>query len=155
MAAMDHMYGAELEAERAGWYEFAELVRTLTPGECLVPGYYHDPDWAVRDLAGHIGTWLAEAASQLEQIAVGTYEGHDIDVDGLNARSSRRWRAAWDVAWLQANAGRTRLMAAWSKLISPSDEAAWWIRKSGGDHYAEHLPHLRDWVGELVARRRT
>ncbi|HEY6569227.1 MAG TPA: hypothetical protein VIZ22_03005 [Candidatus Limnocylindrales bacterium] len=151
---MDYMYGAELEAERAGWYEFAELVRSLTPGECLIPGYYHDPDWAVRDLAGHIGTWLAEAASQLERIAVGTYEGHDIDVDSLNAQFLAAMDGmAWDVAWLQANAGRTRLMSAWSKLRSPNDEAAWWIRKSGGDHYAEHLPHLRDWVGELMARR--
>ena len=150
MAAMDYMYGAELEAERAGWYEFAELVRSLTPGECLIPGYYHDPDWAVRDLAGMAP--LSEAASQLERIAVGTYEGHDIDVDALNAQFLAAMEGmAWDVAWLKANAGRTRLMSAWSKLQSPDDEAAWWIRKSGDDAYP--LPLLRDWVGELVARR--
>ena len=54
-------YAAEVEAERAGWYELAELVRSLTPQECLEPGYYVDPPWTVRDLVGHIGTWLAEA----------------------------------------------------------------------------------------------
>ena len=27
----------------------------------MAPGYYHDPDWSVRDLVGHLGTWLAEA----------------------------------------------------------------------------------------------
>lgn len=151
---MDHPYGAELEAERAGWYEFAELVRALTPAECMVIGYYHDPDWTVRDLAGHVGTWLAEAAAQLERIAVGSYAGHDIDIDGLNASFLAALAdQPWDVAWLQANAGRTRMIAAWSRLTAPSDEAAWWIRKSGGDHYAEHLPHLRAWVDELVARR--
>jgi len=24
-----------------------------------------------------------------------------------------------------------------------------WIRKSGAEHYAEHLPRLREWVEEL------
>ena len=31
------------------------------------------------------GTWLAEAAVQFERIQAGTYEGHDIDIDALNA----------------------------------------------------------------------
>jgi hypothetical protein len=41
----------------------------------------------------------------------------------------------------------------WSLLHRPTDEAAWWIRKSGGDHYDEHLERLREWVGELIERR--
>jgi hypothetical protein len=41
----------------------------------------------------------------------------------------------------------------WFALRDPTDEAAWWIRKSGGDHFAEHLDRLREWVAELVARR--
>ena len=35
----DHPYAAEVEAERAGWYELAGLVRRLTAQECLEPGY--------------------------------------------------------------------------------------------------------------------
>ena len=34
----DHPYAAEIEAERDGWYELVDLVRSLTPEECLEPG---------------------------------------------------------------------------------------------------------------------
>jgi len=74
----DHPYSAELEAERSGWYALADLVRSLTPEECLVLGYFRDPDWTVRDLVAHLGTWLAEGEIQLERISAGTYEGHDL-----------------------------------------------------------------------------
>ena len=37
----------------------------------------------------------------------------------------------WEVAWVQANAGRTRMLEEWYALREPSDEAAWWIRKAG------------------------
>jgi hypothetical protein len=147
-------YAHELEEERAGWYELAELVRRLTPDECLVPGYYHDPDWTVRDAVAHLGTWLAKAAGELERLLSGTYEGHDVDIDGLNAKFLAAMQGQpWDVAWVQANAGRSRMLQVWAELRTPSDEAAWWIRKSGCDHYAEHLPRLREWVAELLARR--
>jgi hypothetical protein len=149
-----HPYVAEVEAERHGWYAFAELVRRLTPDECLVPGYYRDPDWTVRDVVAHVGTWLAHAASEFERISAGTYEGHDVDIDGLNARFLAAMQGQpWSVAWVQANAGRTRMIEEWYRLREPSDEAAWWIRKSGSDHYAEHVGRLREWVDELIARR--
>lgn len=38
VAPVDHPYAADIEAERRGWYELADLVRRLTPAECLVPG---------------------------------------------------------------------------------------------------------------------
>jgi hypothetical protein len=149
-----HPYAAELEAERRGWYETAALVRSLTPDECLEPGYQRDPAWTVRDVVAHLGTWLAEAEVQLEQISAGTYEGHDVDVDALNATFLAAMSdQPWDVAWVQANAGRTMMVQAWHALRAPSDEAAWWIRKSGGEHYLEHLARLRAWVDELIARR--
>jgi hypothetical protein len=149
-----HPYASEIEAERRDWYEIAELVRSLTPRECLFPGYYRNPDWTVRDVVGHLGTWLAQAQTQFERITAGTYEGHDVDIDGLN----ERFLAAladqpWDVAWLQATTGRTRMLDEWYRLREPSDEAAWWVRKAGCDHYDEHLPQLREWVAELIARR--
>ena len=65
----DNPYLAELEAEHQGWYELAGLVRSLTPEECLVPGYYLAPDWTVRDVAAHLGPWLAEAEIQLERMS--------------------------------------------------------------------------------------
>lgn len=147
-------YLADLEAEERGWYEVAGLVRRLDPDEYLVPGYYRDPDWSVRDVVGHLGTWLAEAAGQFEQILAGSYAGHDIDIDALNATFLAALHdQPWEVVWSQANAARTRLRQAWFALPEPNDEAAWWIRKAGVDHYAEHLDRLRVWVDELVGRR--
>ena len=149
-----HPYAAEIEAERNGWYELVDLVRSLTPEECLVPGYYRDPDWTVRDVVTHLGTWLAEAQSQFERIGAGTYEGHEVDIDALNAAFLDAMSdQSWDVAWVQANAGRSRMVAEWYALAEPTDEAAWWIRKSGGDHFAEHLGRLREWTSELIGRR--
>ena len=63
-APAGHLYAAEVEAERRGWYEVLALVRSLTPHECVEPGYYRDPDWTVRDVVAHLGTWLAEAQVQ-------------------------------------------------------------------------------------------
>ncbi|MGH2483530.1 MAG: hypothetical protein ACRDE9_03625 [Candidatus Limnocylindria bacterium] len=149
-----HAYAAEIEAERRGWNEVVELVRSLTPEECLEPGYYRNPDWTVRDVVAHLGTWLAEAEVQLERIKAGTYEGHDVDVDGLNASFLAAMRdQPWEVAWVQANAGRTMMVQLWFETAEPIEEAAWWMRQSGGDHYAEHLERLHEWVDELVRRR--
>ena len=150
----DHPYAADIEAERVGWYELVDLVRSLTPEECLEPGYYADPAWTVRDVVAHVGTWLAEAEVQFERMRAGTYEGHDVDVDELNAVFiAAMVGQPWDVAWVQANAARTRMVVAWYELQQPTDEAAWWIRKSGCDHYRAHLERLGEWVAELVARR--
>ena len=149
-----HPYLAEIEAERVGWYELVELVRPLTVRERVEPGYYQDPEWAVRDVVGHIGTWLAEAHVQFERIAAGTYEGHDVDIDGLNAMFLEAMHGQpWNVAMIQANAGRTMMLQDWYGLDQTSDEAAWWIRKSAAEHYSEHLGRLREWVAELIARR--
>jgi hypothetical protein len=154
VARPDHPYLDEIESERRGWYEIVDLVRSLTPEECLEPGYLRDPNWTVRDVVAHLGTWLAEAQVQFERMSAGTYEGHDIDVDALNgALLAAMAGQPWKVAWVQANAGRTRMVEEWWLLRDPTDDAAWWIRKSGGDHYAEHLSRLREWSVELIERR--
>lgn len=147
-------YAAELAAEREGWYQVERLIRSLTPRECLEPGYYRDPDWTVRDVVAHLGTWLAEAGQQLERMMAGTYTGHDIDIDGLNARFLAAMQGQpWEVAWPQASAARTRMLLAWAALPGPDEESAWWIHKAGPEHYAEHLGRLREWTAELIARR--
>ena len=150
----EHPYAAEIEAERLGWYEVADLVRSLTPRERIEPGYQRDPDWTVRDVVAHLGTWLAMAQVQFERISAGTYEGHDLDIDALNAAFLAAMAdQPWNVAWVQANAGRTRMVQEWFLLDRPTDEAAWWIRKTGSDHYAEHIGRLREWVAELIEQR--
>jgi hypothetical protein len=145
---------AEVDAERAGWTELVALVRSLSPAECLVAGYYRDPDWNVRDMVAHIGTWLAQAEVQIEQMRAGTYRGHDVDIDALNAQMLDAMHdQPFDVAWSQANAARTLMLQDWYRLPERDEESAWWVAKAGGDHYAEHLPRLREWVGELQSRR--
>jgi hypothetical protein len=143
-----------VDSERTRWYELIGLVRRLSPAECLEPGYYQDPAWSVRDVMGHIGTWLAEAEVQFMRISAGTYEGHAVDIDTMNAHFLEAVRdQSWDTVSDLAQAGRTRMLQEWSFLEGPDDEATWWLRKSGADHYDEHLERLRVWVEELVARR--
>jgi hypothetical protein len=151
----DPLYLAEIEAERAGWYQIAGLIRQLTPDECLEPGFYRDPDWTVRDLAAHLGTWLAEADRQFVQMLAGTYQGHDdVDVDGLNAWLLDAMRdQPWDVVWTQANAARTKMLDNWLDLPAETDEVTWWVAKAGAPHYAEHVPRLGEWAGKLLGRR--
>ena len=149
-----HPYSAEIEAERQGWYEIVDLVRSLTPDECLEPGYWRDPDWTVRDVVAHLGTWQAKAQQQFERITAGTYAPHEVDVDALNAELLAAMSGQpWDVAWVQANSARTRMVQEWWLLQKPFNDAAWWIRKSGCDHYAEHLSRLREWTADVISRR--
>ncbi len=151
---IDSPYAADIAAEEHSWYEIAGLVRSLTAPEQLEPGYYRDPDWSVRDLVGHLGTWLAEAATQFDRMVAGTYDGHDVDIHGLNAQFlAAMVGQPWDVAWSQANAGRTIMRQSWTRLTMPNDEAAWWIRKSAVEHYADHVGQLHEWVDELVTSR--
>jgi hypothetical protein len=153
---LEHPYHADIDSERRGWYELVSLVRSLTPDECLKPGYYTDPEWTVRDVVAHLGTWLAQAEVQFEQITAGTYKGRDIDVDGLNAALLDAMQGQpWEVAWVQANAARSRMLDEWWRLREQNDDAAWWIRKTGGDHYLEHLERLREWSAELIGARET
>jgi len=143
-------FAAEIEAERAGWNELLELVRSLDPADAVRPGYYLDPDWSVADLVAHLGTWLAEAGRQLRRIEAGTYRPSDLDIDAKNAK----FRAAmsgqpWEVVLTQAQASRHRMLQVWYALPSRTDAAAWWVAKAGAEHYREHLGPLRSWVREL------
>ena len=144
-----------MAAERDGWYRVERLIRSLTPAECLVPGYFHDPDWAVRDLAAHLGTWLAEAGIQLERMTRRHVRGprrrhRDPErvIPGGHGRPAMgrgldpgHVRPVEDAPWR------------WSTLTEPTDEAAWWIHKVGSEHYAEHIDRLEEWVAELLGRR--
>jgi len=146
-----HPYLGEIDLERAGWYELTGLCRGLTPEERVEPGFYRDPDWSVKDLVAHVGTWLAQAQVQLEQIGAGTYEDGPIDIDALNAQFlATMGEQPWSIVWTQAHAARTMMLLTWFGLDTRTDAADWWVRKSGADHYAEHLHRLRDWVGDIA-----
>jgi hypothetical protein len=140
-----------MRAEDAGWNELHALVDALTPEEAERPGYYAE-GWSASDLLAHLGTWLAAAGAVLERIRAGTYRPEEIDVDAWNERFLQAMK---DVPFrdvkTQAFASRARMLQAWSELDELTADAAFWIGKSGAEHYAEHLPKLRDWASELHA----
>jgi hypothetical protein len=138
-----------LADEDARWAEMHALLGRLSPEQVIQPGYYRE-GWSAKDLLAHVGTWLAEAGMMLERIAAGTYRHGELDVDAVNERTLDAMRdVAFPVVTAQASASRARMRHALVELREPSAEATWWIRKAGPDHYAEHLPRLREWVEEL------
>ena len=144
-------YRSEVDLEHAHWSEIGALVRLLSRDERIVPGYFRDPEWTVKDLVAHLGVWLAEAATELTNIAANAYEPRDLDVDMRNAETLAAWRdEPWDVVWGHAVAGRANMLQRWFALRAPSDPADLWVRKAGAEHYGEHLPQLRAWVAELI-----
>jgi Mycothiol maleylpyruvate isomerase N-terminal domain len=138
-----------LSAEDAGWDELHAQLDSLSPEQAERPGYYPE-GWSAKDVLAHIGAWLAEAGVVLERILVGSYRPEEIDVDAMNeqfleAMGDLPLRTVQAQAW----SARTRMLQAWRALPELTPEAAFWISKSGAEHYAEHLPRLREWVAEL------
>jgi len=142
---------AELAQERERWEEICDLIESLSEEQVERPGYFPD-GWSVKDMLGHIGTWMAEAGMFLEQIRSGTYRAEEIDVDALNARFLEAMRdMPMAVVRAQASASRARMLRQWASLPERTPEAEQWVRKSGPEHYDEHLPRLREWVAKLEA----
>lgn len=148
--AADHPYRAELDLERERWTAIVALCRSLDPDERLRPGYYRDPDWTVKDLVAHLGTWMAEAEVQLLRIEAGTYVEEPLDIDGLNAQFlAAMGDQDWSTVWAQAVSARAQMLTVFGRLRERTEAADRWVRKSGAEHHGEHLPRLREWVAEL------
>ncbi len=138
-----------MAAEDAGWDELHALMDSLTPQETEQPGYYPE-GWSAKDLLAHIGSWLAEAGVFLLRIRVGTYKHEETDIDAMNRTFLELMKdVPLQTVRAQASAARARMLLAWGELPELTPEAAYWIRKAGAEHYGEHLPRLREWVGEL------
>jgi hypothetical protein len=139
-----------MRREDAAWAELHGLLEALTPEQMDLDGYY--PDWSVKDLMAHYGDWMAEAATMLERIRLGTYTGSDGDTDALN----REWYEAWRDADLRTvtahlHASRARMLEEWG-LLPPNrldTEAEEWFLDSSAGHNEDHLPRLREWIEEL------
>jgi hypothetical protein len=142
---------ALLDEEDRLWAELHSLVDSLPEDRVTTPGYFAE-GWSAKDLVGHIGSWLAEAGVVLERVRVGTYRPQEIDIDSMNQQF---YEAMKDVPFqtirAQASAARSRMLHEWGSLAELTPEAQRWIRKAGPEHYAEHLPRLREWVAELGA----
>jgi hypothetical protein len=139
-----------LRREDRAWAELHDLLEQLGPEELQEDGYY--PDWSVKDLMAHYGDWMAMAATMLERMRLGTYTGWDEDTDALNREWHQTWRGAdLDAVTSHLHAARARMLEEWD-LLPPDrvdDEAREWFLESSAGHNDEHVPRLREWIGEL------
>jgi hypothetical protein len=140
---------ALVEDERRCWGEFQALLASLSPEQAERPGYFLE-GWSAKDLLAHVAGWLAEAGQVLEQVRVGSFTGRDMDIEGRNAVFLEANRPQpLRVVHAEAYAARTRLLQEVGQLVGVTTVADIWLRKAGPEHYAEHLPRLREWVKEL------
>lgn len=140
---------ALVEDERRCWGEFQALLASLSPEQAERPGYFLE-GWSAKDLLAHVAGWLAEAGQVLEQVRVGTFTGRDMNVEDRNAVFLEANRPQpLRVVHAEAYAARTRLLQEVGQLVGITAVADLWLRKAGPEHYAEHLPRLREWVKEL------
>jgi hypothetical protein len=141
--------GELMADEERLWTELHSLVDALPKDKVEEPGYFTE-GWSAKDLVAHIGGWLAQAGVVLERVRFGTYRPEEIDVDAINAAT---YDAMHEVPFAdvqaQGVAARNQMLRAWRSLPESSAEADRWIRKSGPEHYQEHLPRLREWVEEV------
>jgi hypothetical protein len=110
---------------------------------------YHEA-WSVKDLLAHLGSWMAEAATILEQIRMGTHERTPLDVEANNARYHEVWKDV-DLGTVRAEfwSSRNRMLEELGRLAEPNRLAQGWFRESGPKHLDEHTPRLREWADEV------
>lgn len=143
----------EIPGEAEGWKRVHAAIDRITPDIASEPGYFEE-GWTAKDAIAHLGTWMAQGAQTLRQIAAGTYREGELDVDAENARFLEAMRdVPLETVHLQAAAAHNELLSAWAQLPEVTPEAAYWVRKAGPEHYEEHLPRLEAWLEELERRR--
>jgi hypothetical protein len=141
---------ALVEDERRCWGEFQALLASLSHEQAERPGYFLE-GWSAKDLLAHVAGWLAEAGQVLEQVRVGSFTGRDMNIEGRNAVFLEANRPQpLRVVHAEAYAARTRLLQEVGQLVGVTAVADLWLRKAGPEHYAEHLPRLREWVKQLA-----
>jgi hypothetical protein len=142
----------ELPGEAALWRRLHDTVARITPAMAEQPGYFEE-GWTAKDAVAHIGTWMAEGAQVLRQIAAGTYVEGELDVDAANERYLKAMHdVPWETVHVQLASARSQLLRAWHELPELTSAAEFWVHKAGPDHVMEHLPRLEEWVAELSAQ---
>lgn len=141
-----------LREEEHAWEQLHGLVHGLTPEQSMETGY-DETGRSAKDVLGHIACWQAEAAQVLCQIRQGTYEERDEDEDALDARFQEAIKdLSHDDVVAQIHAARSRMLEELEAVPEEKldDETAGWFQGWGAVHYRQHLPRLREWVGQLT-----
>jgi len=142
----------DVPGEQEAWHRLHDVIDRITPDIAELPGYFEE-GWTAKDAVGHLGAWMARGATMLRQIAAGTYREGEIDIDAENEKFLEALRdVPLDTIHLQVAAAHAELLRAWAQLPEITPEAAYWVRKAGPEHYAEHLPRLEAWVDEVSRR---
>ena len=145
--------GELIQQEDAAWARFEDVISSLDEDQIVEPGYYPDDGWSVKDLIGHIGSWMAEAAIMLERIRFGSYEPDTRDTDDLNKLFFESNRdQPLDVVRAECASARARILQEWDALTEVTAEAAEWFEESAARHCGEHQARLEAWAAELRAR---
>lgn len=133
------------------WHRLHAVMNRLTPQIASIPGYYVE-GWTAKDAVAHLGTWMAEGAQVLQQLAAGTYQEGELEVDAANARFLDAMRdVPLEMVHLQAAAAHSELLRAWTELPEVTPASGFWVKKAGPEHLEEHLPQLEAWVEKLTA----
>ena len=140
---------ARLESE--GWVEFRAVLDRLALSQMLEPGL--TPDWTVKDLLAHLGSWMAETVVILEQIQAGSWSKLERPVDEINADFYAAWKDV-DLGSVRAElaSSRNRMLQEWFEIDEIGPDAEEWFRESGPVHYAEHLPDLLAFADRVSVR---
>jgi len=142
----------DIPGEADLWRRLHGVVARITPDIAEQPGYFVE-GWTAKDAVAHVGTWMAEGAQQLRQIAAGTYREGELDVDAANARFLDAMRdVPLETVHVQLASARNQLLQAWYELPELTPPAEYWVHKAGPEHVMEHLPRLEQWVDELTKR---
>lgn len=141
-----------LPGEAETWRKLHDVMLRIRPEMAEVPGYFEE-GWTAKDAVAHLGTWMAEGAATLRQIAAGTYREGELDVDAANERFLAAMHGIpFETVHLQAASAHAELLRAWAELPEITPAAEFWVHKAGPDHINEHLPRLEEWVAELERR---
>src|SRR2546421_6756533 len=134
--------------EDVAWAELCGLLEKIPPGAMERPGL--NGDWSPKDLLGHLASWWAEAASQLERMRFGTFRLERRDIDEVNRRFYEANRDL-DLHTVRAElaAARNRAFDALSRLPELNPQAAVWVRESGALHYRAPIKDRRRFVESL------
>ena len=141
-----------LDALRTARCALEEALASVPEDRTDEPGVV--VDWSVRDVVGHVTTWEQEAVRALHRFlddrdakAVVTWA----DVDGLNARESRRKRdlslAQLREEFEESHAQLVALLCEFPESDLALEEVETRIRVDTYDHYAEHTAHIHEWLG--------
>jgi hypothetical protein len=144
-----------LEDER--YAELDAMLDALSPEQMEEPGY--TAEWSVKDLMAHLAAWCSEASRYFQQMRMGTYRLTEEDIAAIDrdATNQRFYEASRDLSMHDVKAewfsSRSQMLLDWGELPEVDGTAVYWFRECGPKHYEDHLPRLREWVGELGRQR--